>query len=321
MKKPATSRGKQAAARARAGAPVPRNSEPTIKAARMTPRKQVSASRGPGGPTKTRKVAESRRHAAAVREADRKVAETRRQSLSSMNSPPARRSRPQPGGQRRAPVSSGGGGAVRAVAAGAGGAAALATKVVAAPVAAARPALRVVSGGIEKLPAANATPAARSRLLILIAGVLAAGLIYINVGTLEAGDGYGKYAERSLELQRENTALRAKIANLSSAERIQRYAKKRGMVVPAPEQFDYLRSKRGDALKGSRRYKAPEPQTHATAPVTPQANGTPTANTTPGTVTAPQPTATPQAQQPAANAAPVTAQPQAGGAAPVATTP
>lgn len=320
MKKPATSRGKQAAARARAGAPVPRNSEPTIKAARMTPRKQVTAKRGPGGPSKTRKVADSRRYG-AVSESDRKVAETRRQSLSSMKQAPERRPRPQSGGARRAPVSGGGGGAVRAVAAGAGGAAALATKVVSAPVAAARPALRVVSGGIEKLPAANATPAARGRLLILIAGVLAAGLIYINVGTLEAGDGYGKYAERSLELQRENTALRAKIANLSSAERIQRYAKRRGMVSPAPEQFDYLRAKRGDALKGSRGYKAPAPQTQSTAPVTPQANGTPTANTTPETVTTPQPTATPQATQPAAPAAPVTAQPPAGGAAPVATAP
>jgi hypothetical protein len=319
VKKPATSRGKQAAARARAVAPVPRNSEPTIKAARMTPRKQVSASRGPGGPAKTRQVAESKRHAAAAREADRRVAETRRQSLSSMGQSPVRRA--QSGGSRRAPVSSGGGGAVRAVAAGAGGAAALATKVVSAPVAAARPALRVVSGGIEKLPTTNATPAARSRWLILIAGMLAAGLIYINVGTLEAGDGYGKYAERSLELERENTALRAKIANLSSAERIQRYASRRGMVVPAPEQFDYLRAKRGDALKGSRGYKAPEPQTQAVAPAVPQANGTPTANTTPGTVTTTPGTATPQASQPAAPAAPVTAQPPAGGAAPVATVP
>ena len=130
MKKPATSRGKQAAARARAGAPVPRNSEPTIKAARMTPRRQVTAARGPGGPVKTRQVAESRRHAAAAREADRRVAETRRQSLSSLGQAPTRG-----GGAQRRQSAASPGIAVRAVASGAGGAAALATKVVAAPAA------------------------------------------------------------------------------------------------------------------------------------------------------------------------------------------
>jgi hypothetical protein len=93
--------------------------------------------------------------------------------------------------------------------------------------------------------------------LILLAGVLAAGLIYINVGKLEYGDGYGKYSARSQQLQRENTALRSRIANLNTADRIKQYAMKQGMTVPAPEQFKYLRSKRGDALKASRNLSAP----------------------------------------------------------------
>jgi hypothetical protein len=120
--------------------------------------------------------------------------------------------------------------------------------------------LRVVSGGLELLPqAANrATPIARGRMLIMLVGVLAAGLIYVNVGKLEYGDGYGKYADRSLQLQRENTRLRAQIAHDSSAERIQRYAERQGLVVPAPEQYTYLRDKRGDALRASRGYKAPQ---------------------------------------------------------------
>jgi hypothetical protein len=122
-----------------------------------------------------------------------------------------------------------------------------------------RPMLRVVSGGLEALPnaASRATPVARGRLLILLAGVLAAGLIYINVGKLEYGDGYGKYSARSAQLQRENTVLRSRIANLNTAERIKLYAQRQGMTVPKPEQYKYLRSKRGDALKASRGLTAP----------------------------------------------------------------
>lgn len=131
--------------------------------------------------------------------------------------------------------------------------------------------LRVVSGGLDKLPQAkeSTSPFARGRILIMIVGVLAAGLIYINVGKLEYGDGYGKYAQRSLELQRENTALRAQIARRSTPERIQRYAQKLGMISPVPEQFEYLDPRRGDALKAAKGYKEPTPVAPAPATQTP----------------------------------------------------
>ena len=51
--------------------------------------------------------------------------------------------------------------------------------------------------------------------------------------------------------------LRSRIASLNAAERIQAYAERQGMVFPAPEQFEYLRSRRGDALKASRGMTAP----------------------------------------------------------------
>lgn len=276
MKKPATSGGRRKAPGA-----AKRSGAPEIKVTRNSARPQIKASRGPGGPVKRRKVAPSSRGRQAPRsvaEADRRVAETRRQSLSSIGSAPSPRSKPQAGGPRRAatPRSSSraaarptGGSSVRAVAVGAGGgAAAGALRVaqeVARPVGAAtRPVLRVVTGGLEMLPqaAGRATPIARGRLLILLAGILAAGLIYINVGKLEAGDGYSKYAARALELQRDNTALRSRIANLNSADRIQRYAQRQGMLVPGPEQYTYLDPKRGDAVKAARGYSAP--LTHAT---------------------------------------------------------
>lgn len=268
MKRPATNHARRKATEGK--------KSPEIKVTRASARPQIKASRGPGGPAKRRRVAEP----AARRTEDRRVAETRRQSLSSIGSLPAPRAqRPKKSGPsspkaapkrrptasssaRRAP--SGGGGSVRAVAVGAGGgAAAGAARVVAEvarPVGAVtRPVLRVVSGGLEALPnaAGRATPVARGRLLILLAGVLAAGLIYINVGKLEYGDGYGKYSARSAELQRENTVLRSRIANLNTAERIKQYAQRQGMVVPKPEQYKYLRSKRGDAAKATRGLSAP----------------------------------------------------------------
>jgi hypothetical protein len=143
--------------------------------------------------------------------------------------------------------------------------------------------LRVVAGGLDRLPNPSAAqPVARGRLLILLAGILAAGLIYINVGKLEGGDAYGRYAARSLEIQRDNTALRAIVAQRSSAERIKQHAKRLGMVSPAPEQYKYLHSKRGDALKSVRSYTTPTP---AAERLTPTASPGTTENATQNTQT------------------------------------
>jgi hypothetical protein len=238
-----------------------------IKVTRNSARPQIKASRGPGGPVKTRKVAPSSRRAEPERrvsDTDRRVAETRRQSLGSISS---------------------GGTSVRAVSSG-GGAAARVVQEVARPVGAVtRPVLKVVSGGIEAIPqAANrATPATRGRLLILLIGALAAGLIYINVGKLEAGDGFTRYQQRSLELQRENTALHSRIANLRAAERIKFYAKKQGLVMPAPEQFKYLRARRGDAERAANSYTAPLTQARPLDPGATAATSAPTAGATTAT--------------------------------------
>ena len=95
-----------------------------------------------------------------------------------------------------------------------------------------------------------------------------AGLWEFPGGKLEAGDGYSGYAARALELQRQNTILRSRIADLNSAARIQRYAQQRGMIVPGPDQYTYLHTRRGDALKAARGYTAP------IAPTTPSAGST-----------------------------------------------
>ncbi|MGH2907657.1 MAG: hypothetical protein ACRDKI_12940 [Solirubrobacterales bacterium] len=239
-----------------------RPAEPEIKITRRSKRPEVKASRGSGKATTPQR-----------RKVDR-VAATRRDSLRSLNADrgPATRSRARSTAPR-----GGGGGSVRAVAVGAGaaavGAVRVATEVARPAGAVAKPMLRVISGGLDRLPAAGTQPFAKGRILIMIAALLGAGLIYINVGKLQAGDGYSKYAARALVLQRENTALRAQVAHLDSAERIQSYAKRFGMVPPLPEQFTYLRSKHGDALKAAKGYAAPT-TTNATPTAAPQQTAT-----------------------------------------------
>jgi hypothetical protein len=243
------------------------------------------------------------------------VAETRQSSLNSLNAQPAspRKHRAAPAKRSAAPKRSArtqpvrrqptarsrsvgptGGGTVRAVAVGAGGAAVGAVRVateVARP--AARPVLRVITGGIDKLPtSANVQPYARGRIMIMIAAILGAGLIYINVGKLQAGDGYSKYSARSQVLQRENTALRAKVAFLSSPERIQKFAQEFGMVPPVPEQFKYLHTKRGDALKAMKNYTAP-----AAVGASPTAAGSTAATGAVDTVSSTQASTTPATNQ------------------------
>lgn len=306
MRPPATSRGAHstkaraqvnAARRGREiesrqpAAPEPRPGE--IKVTRNSKRPEIKASRGPGAAPRKRKPAKRPAPRRTVSEAERRVAETRRQSISSLG---ANHPKPRSGG--RPARATGGGGSVRAVAVGtAGGAAAATARVVqevAKPVgAAARPMLRVVTGGLEKIPAAtsSASPLMRGRALIAIAGLLAAGLIYINVGKLEYGDGYGRYTQRSTELQRENTILRAAIARRSTPERIQRYAQKMGMISPVPEQFEFLKQRRGDAIKAAKGYTAPTPV--APTPTAPPAATAPSPTVAPGATTTPAPTAAP----------------------------
>lgn len=193
---------------------------------------------------------------------------------------------------------------------------------------AAGPMLRVVAGGLDRLPADNvAGGIARGRSLILVAAVLCFGLVYVSVGSLEAGDGFGRYSKRTIELQRQNTQLRARLAQLGSPERIQRLAVRNGMVMPVPEQFSFVRGRERDALKASKTYATPTPEPDVTTPlagtpgtqagVAPQQApaATPTAGTTPAPATgqtsppaAIAPTTTPQggAVSPAGGTQPAT---------------
>ncbi|MBJ7348018.1 MAG: hypothetical protein JHC87_05555 [Thermoleophilaceae bacterium] len=190
---------------------------------------------------------------------------------------------------------------------------------------AARPMLRVVAGGLDRLPAENvAGGIARGRSLILVAALLCVGLVYVSVGSLEAGDGFGRYSKRAIELQRQNTQLRARLAQLDSPERIQRLAVRNGMMMPVPEQFSFVRGRERDALKAVKTYGAPTTEPVASAPLAgapgTQAGAapqqapatTPAAGTTPAPATGQTPA--PATQTPAVN--PQTTTPQGGAVSP-----
>lgn len=155
--------------------------------------------------------------------------------------------------------------------------------------------LRVVSGGLDRIPGGEMSgPVARGRTLIVVAALLAAGLVYINVGSLEAGDGFGRDSQRATELQRQNTQLRARIAQLGSTDRIQKRAQALGLQMPAPEQFTFVRADDGDPLRALRTYGVPLPKAAVPNAAMPEPGGPSQSAGATGLATAPEPATVPE---------------------------
>lgn len=98
----------------------------------------------------------------------------------------------------------------------------------------------------------------RSRLWIgLLAGLLV-GIVGLNVAALQLNAGTSKTAALSEELLRENSALRAEIADQLSNERLQRVAARLGLVWPEPTAIRYLDPRPRDAAAAAARLRAGE---------------------------------------------------------------
>jgi cell division protein FtsL len=215
-----------------------------------------------------------------------------------------------------------------------------------------RPAAGTVSGGAVALPGrllrAPLGRAVRARtgavldaLLhgrgwIGLVALLLVGIVFFNVDLLQLNRDLAATADRAAEVKRKNARLRLELARLGSAERIQRAAAARGLVLPAPGDVRYLRARPGDVWRALRtmtppgegavqRAAAPAPA-QAPQPLAPQGQTAPTATAGPG-ATAPQAGAVaPQsgagapgaAPQPGPQSAPPAPSP-AGGVAPPAT--
>ena len=139
----------------------------------------------------------------------------------------------------------------------------------------------------------------RGRLWVGFIGALLAGIVFLNVSLLQLNQDIARTTVRATALDRQNSALRARLAVLDSAARIQRLAEARGMLMPAPGQYRYLRARPWlDAELANRRAAqsrqlALVPSSAAQSPTAPAA-GTAATTTTAATATpvAAAPTAT-----------------------------
>ena len=126
----------------------------------------------------------------------------------------------------------------------------------------------------------------RGRLWVGFIGALLAGIVFLNVSLLQLNQDIAHTTVRATALDRQNSALRARLAVLDSAARIQRLAEARGMLMPAPGQYRYLRARPWlDAELANRRAAQPRqlalaPSSVAQSPTAPAAGSTTTTTTT-----------------------------------------
>jgi cell division protein FtsL len=129
------------------------------------------------------------------------------------------------------------------------------------------------------------------RACIAVVGVLLAGIVFFNVDLLQMNRDITQTADRASALKRENARLRLDLARLASSERIQETAAGLGLVLPAPGEVRYLKSRPlVDAKNASKRMTAPDGSYLPPAPATtlpdqtqtsdPTATGDPTAGAT-----------------------------------------
>jgi hypothetical protein len=131
----------------------------------------------------------------------------------------------------------------------------------------------------------------RGRAWVALVGALLAGIVFLNVSVLELNRGIASTSARTAKLERANSRIRGKVADLGSAERIQSMAEARGYILPLPGEVTYLRPSASDARRAAARIAAPD-TTGQSAVSSPQSAGTATTMAAPVTVT--PPTAAPQ---------------------------
>jgi hypothetical protein len=88
----------------------------------------------------------------------------------------------------------------------------------------------------------------RGRAWIGVLSVLLTGIVALNVLSLSLSASEGKLAQQAQILAQENSALRARLAERLSAERIRSAAAAAGMVAPESTEINY-RDASGEALK------------------------------------------------------------------------
>jgi hypothetical protein len=103
----------------------------------------------------------------------------------------------------------------------------------------------------------------RSRLWIWALGLLLGGIVTMQVSLLKLNSGISRAVETTTTLERQNAALEASIARLSSPDRIETGATTLGMLMPPAGDVDYLSAGRGDAAKAVARMQPPSAEAAA----------------------------------------------------------
>jgi hypothetical protein len=147
----------------------------------------------------------------------------------------------------------------------------------------------------------------RGRLWIGALTTLLVGIVSLNVLALSFNASSSRVGRQADALDREISALRAKIAtNGASNARVQAAAAKLGLTVPEPGAVGYLRPGPGDATVAAKRLASGELTSSPAAPVTPVGVPATTPSSPPATASAPaatQPTSSTPAPDPAAGTA------------------
>ena len=102
----------------------------------------------------------------------------------------------------------------------------------------------------------------RGRAWIPVLGVLLAGIVGMRVEVLKLGVSVGNSVALTSQLQSENQTLRANVATLSNAARIERLAGTMGMVLPGPLDVHFIpASAAGDLGSAAAGIASPDPTT------------------------------------------------------------
>jgi hypothetical protein len=173
----------------------------------------------------------------------------------------------------------------------------------------------------------------RGRAWIWLVGILLGGIVAMQVSLLKLNSGISRAVEASATLERQNSALEAGIARLSSGERIRDGAEAKGMIMPPAGEVEYLTVRPGrDPARAIARMRPPSDAARelmanggvvpgsllaaATTQSTPPATGAaPTSTATAPVATATTPVATPT---PVPTPTPAPVNTTAGGVAPAA---
>jgi hypothetical protein len=138
----------------------------------------------------------------------------------------------------------------------------------------------------------------RGRSWIAVLCALLGGIVALNVVSLSLNAGSGRVGQQVAELEQENSALRAQLAEGLSAGQVEDAAARLGLTVPDPDAINYVNAHDGDAdrlaeLLDKDTFLTSDPTSYVT-PSAPASSNAPTTSAPATSAPAPSPAPAPQ---------------------------